>query len=277
MVRRLAIALAAVVAATAAAAFSNTPAEDPPNANVLVNGAFAAIAGANSEAAIALAFAPVQTPASFPAEIGPGTLAKAPATAPADTAPDAPAGPTVVITVDKSTQRMRVAVNGEQRWNWPVSTGRRGYATPRGTFRAFRMVRDHRSREWDNAPMPHSIFFTTRGHAIHGSFATGRLGSPASAGCVRLAPNNARQLFALVQQHGMSNTVVVIAGTEQAPVYARGGATSKSSRKAHARTPKSQAAPKAPPQRLAQQTAHRLPPSHQPLQVVPRGFAPPVH
>ena len=57
------------------------------------------------------------------------------------------------------------------------------------------MERDHYSKEWDDAPMPHSIFFTTRGHAIHGSFDTKRLGSPASHGCVRLAPANAKRLF----------------------------------------------------------------------------------
>jgi len=120
----------------------------------------------------------------------------------------------VVITVDKSTQRMTVVVDGVTRWNWPVSTGRRGHATPAGNFQAFRMEREHFSREWDDAPMPHSIFFTKRGHAIHGSLETRRLGSPASAGCIRLAPGNAAQLFALVEQRGVTNATVVITGEE---------------------------------------------------------------
>src|SRR5204862_6061249 len=98
---------------------------------------------------------------------------------------------TIVITVDKSSQQMSVAVDGAPRWQWPVSTGRRGYATPSGRFTAFRMEEDHYSKEWDDAPMPHSIFFTPEGHAIHGSFETKRLGSAASHGCVRLAPANA--------------------------------------------------------------------------------------
>ena len=76
----------------------------------------------------------------------------------------------VVISIDKSTQRMTVAVDGATRWTWPVSTGRRGHATPNGTLQAFRMEEDHYSKEWDDAPMPHSIFFTKRGHAIHGSY-----------------------------------------------------------------------------------------------------------
>jgi lipoprotein-anchoring transpeptidase ErfK/SrfK len=54
----------------------------------------------------------------------------------------------------------------------------------------------HFSKEWDDAPMPHSIFFTQRGHAIHGSYETPHLGTAASHGCVRLNPGNAAKLFA---------------------------------------------------------------------------------
>ena len=60
--------------------------------------------------------------------------------------------------------------------------------------------------------MPHSIFFTPAGHAIHGSNATRRLGSPASHGCIRIAPANAAKLFALVSAEGLSNTKVVVTG-----------------------------------------------------------------
>ncbi|MGH6771636.1 MAG: L,D-transpeptidase [Xanthobacteraceae bacterium] len=126
----------------------------------------------------------------------------------------------VLISVDKSTQRMTVSVDGAMRWTWPVSTGRRGRVTPAGSFQAFRMEEDHYSKEWDDAPMPHSIFFTKRGHAIHGSFDIKRLGSPASAGCVRLHPDNAKQLFALVKEQGVLNTTVVIAGQEPRPAPA---------------------------------------------------------
>jgi len=130
----------------------------------------------------------------------------------ASTAPAA-----VLINVDKTSQRMTVSVDGEQMYNWAVSTGRNGHDTPGGNFRAFRMEEDHYSKEWDDAPMPHSIFFTERGHAIHGSLETRRLGSPASAGCVRLAPNNAKVLFALVKEQGVLNTKVVIAGKAPSP------------------------------------------------------------
>ncbi len=65
----------------------------------------------------------------------------------------------VLITIDKASQRMTVAVDGATRWTWPVSTGRRGFVTPSGSYTEFRMEREHFSKEWDDAPMPHSIFF----------------------------------------------------------------------------------------------------------------------
>jgi hypothetical protein len=118
----------------------------------------------------------------------------------------------ILITVDKAAQQMTVVVDGELRWTWPVSTGLTKYDTPNGSYTTFRMERKHFSREWDDAPMPHSIFFTQNGHAIHGSYAIRRLGSAASHGCVRLAPRNAAQLFALVRKHGLANTQVMVQG-----------------------------------------------------------------
>lgn len=127
----------------------------------------------------------------------------------------------VTIQIDKTAQRMTVSVDGEPRWTWPVSTGRVGYSTPSGSYRAFRMEEDHYSKEWDDAPMPHSIFFTEQGHAIHGSYETKRIGSPASHGCVRLAPDNAAKLFALVKAEGVTNTKVVLTGSESLFVQRR--------------------------------------------------------
>jgi lipoprotein-anchoring transpeptidase ErfK/SrfK len=118
----------------------------------------------------------------------------------------------VVISISKPGQKMRVIVDGEEKYVWPVSTGARGYDTPSGKYRPFRMERDHFSKEWDDAPMPHSIFFTGEGHAIHGSPYTKSLGRRVSHGCVRLAPANAAKLFALVQKAGMRNTTVVVRG-----------------------------------------------------------------
>jgi hypothetical protein len=123
-----------------------------------------------------------------------------------------PAAANIIIEIDKSAQRMTVSQNGAQLYAWPVSTGQRGYDTPSGAYTPFRMEKDHFSREWDDAPMPHSIFFTARGHAIHGTEHTRNIGRPASHGCVRLEPGNARVLFGLVKQEGMANVRVVLSG-----------------------------------------------------------------
>jgi len=119
----------------------------------------------------------------------------------------------VDITVDKNSQMMTVAVDGVTRYRWPVSTGIPSRETPNGSFRAFRMEADHFSKEFDDAPMPHSIFFTKIGHAIHGTESEGRLGTPASHCCVRLSRANATTLYALVQEQGVLNTSVTLTGS----------------------------------------------------------------
>jgi L,D-transpeptidase catalytic domain len=121
----------------------------------------------------------------------------------------------VAITIDKNEQMMTVAVDGVERYHWPVSTGIPSRETPNGSFRTFRMEEDHYSKEFDDAPMPHSIFFTKIGHAIHGTDSEGRLGTPASHGCVRLSRANAAKLYALVEQEGVLNTTVTLTGSSQ--------------------------------------------------------------
>jgi hypothetical protein len=132
----------------------------------------------------------------------------------------------ILITVDKSTQRMSVQVDGVPRWNWRVSTGAAGYDTPSGTWRTFRMEASHFSKEFDDAPMPHSIFFTKKGHAIHGYLNTSHLGLPVSHGCVRLDPQNATALYALVKEQGVLNTTVIVTGHVSSDAIARRGAPS---------------------------------------------------
>jgi hypothetical protein len=124
----------------------------------------------------------------------------------------APASANIVVTIDKTTQRMAVSVDGTERYVWPVSTGRAGYDTPNGTFKPNRMDADHLSQEWDNAPMPHTIFFDLHGHAVHGFFDVKHLGLPVSHGCVRLSPDHAATLFDLVKAEGMKDTTVIVSG-----------------------------------------------------------------
>jgi L,D-transpeptidase-like protein len=121
----------------------------------------------------------------------------------------------VSITVDKNVQMMTVAVDGVERYQWPVSTGNPSHETPNGTFRTFRMEEDHYSKEFDDAPMPHSIFFTKIGHAMHGTDSEGHLGTPVSHGCVRLSRANATTLYALVEKEGVLNTTVTLTGSSQ--------------------------------------------------------------
>jgi hypothetical protein len=121
----------------------------------------------------------------------------------------------VDITVDKNNQTMTVSVDGVERYHWPVSTGIPSYETPNGSFRTFRMEEDHFSKEFDDAPMPHSIFFTKIGHAIHGTDSESKLGMPASHGCVRLSKANATTLYDLVKEQGVLNTTVTLTGSSQ--------------------------------------------------------------
>ena len=117
----------------------------------------------------------------------------------------------VLVHIDKSSQRMMVAVDGLLAHVWPVSTGRGGFGTPTGRFRPQRLARSWFSTRYYGSPMPHSIFFH-RGYAIHGTYHISRLGGPASHGCVRLHPGNAATLFALVSRAGLSNTSILITG-----------------------------------------------------------------
>jgi hypothetical protein len=123
-------------------------------------------------------------------------------------------GGKIVVSIDKTTQKMTVAVEGGQTYVWPVSTGMRGYSTPTGSFTATSMNEIWYSKEWDNAPMPHAVFFIRDGHAIHATYEVKNLGKPASHGCVRLSPQNAATLFELVKKSGLRNTQVVVSGTD---------------------------------------------------------------
>ncbi len=111
--------------------------------------------------------------------------------------------------IDISQQTMVVTHRGQVKYRWKVSTGRRGYYTPTGTYSPKWLSRHHRSRKYNNAPMPYAIFFRG-GYAVHGTDDLKRLGRPASHGCVRLDPKHAATLFSLVQREGFQNTRIII-------------------------------------------------------------------
>src|SRR5271155_4917212 len=119
-----------------------------------------------------------------------------------------PAAASVIVHIDRSTQRMSVVVDGVPRYNWRISTARAGYITPPGNYHPEMLARRWFSKRYYNSPMPHSIFFY-RGYAIHGTYEISRLGGPASHGCVRLDPGNAAILFGLVEREGTGRTTIV--------------------------------------------------------------------
>lgn len=115
----------------------------------------------------------------------------------------------VQVRVSLSGQSMNVNVGGAHYASWPISTGKQGYGTPAGTYRPQSMNTMHYSRRYNMTPMPHSIFFY-HGFAIHGTSQVRNLGRPASHGCIRLSPQNARTLYSLVSRYGMRNTSITI-------------------------------------------------------------------
>ena len=123
--------------------------------------------------------------------------------------PEEPSAPAVVARVDLSDQVMTVYVNERLSYQFKVSTGRRGYGTPTGQWNAAWLSPRHRSKKYNNAPMPWSVFFH-RGYAVHGTTEVRRLGRPASHGCIRLHPDNAKIFYSLVKENGKENTLVSI-------------------------------------------------------------------
>ncbi|PYE27047.1 L,D-transpeptidase-like protein [Rhizobium sp. PP-WC-2G-219] len=124
--------------------------------------------------------------------------------------PDTASAATLVARISLASQTMTVSENGIVLHQWQVSTARRGYVTPQGSWSAKWLSRDHRSRKYNDAPMPFAVFFNG-GYAVHATFDLKRLGRPASHGCVRLHPRNAAAFFSLASQAGLRNTRIVIA------------------------------------------------------------------
>ena len=115
----------------------------------------------------------------------------------------------LVAKVSLSNQTMTVIQGGKVRYLWPVSTARDGKVTPTGSWTAKRLKRHHWSSLYGRAPMPYSIFYSGN-FAVHGTNSVSKLGSPASAGCVRLSKGNAATLFNMAKRAGLKNTLVVV-------------------------------------------------------------------
>ena len=112
----------------------------------------------------------------------------------------------VEVKVDIAAQRMTVTAPDGEVYDWKISSGRTGFRSPNGVYRPTRLEKNWYSRKYGGA-MPHAVFFRG-GYAIHGTAEVGRLGRPASHGCVRLETSNARALYHLVQEHGSGNVSI---------------------------------------------------------------------
>lgn len=133
--------------------------------------------------------------------------------APAEQAKAKPLPPSLIARINLTSQTMTVQAAGKTLHTWKVSTGAPGYATPPGKFRPGWMAKIWHSRQYDDAPMPNSVFFN-RGIAVHATTSIGNLGRAASHGCVRLAPANAEKFYNLVSRHGMARTQIVVHGAQ---------------------------------------------------------------
>ncbi len=120
---------------------------------------------------------------------------------------------TLFARINLTTQTMVVQAGGKTIHTWKVSTGAPGYSTPAGSFKPSWMAQMWHSRQYDDAPMPYSVFFNG-GIAVHGTMNPGSLGSPRSHGCVRLATSNAATFFKLVNRHGMAQTRIIVHGKQ---------------------------------------------------------------
>ncbi|MGE0769210.1 MAG: L,D-transpeptidase [Hyphomicrobiaceae bacterium] len=147
-------------------------------------------------------------PERAPSQVSSGVSPKRPAATKA-------LAPSLVVKINLSSQSMTLHYDGATREAWKISSGREGYATPRGVFRPQWASKMWYSRKYDDAPMPHSVFFVG-GVAVHGTQATRMLGAPASHGCVRLAPANAARFYALVHKHGYARTRIEVFGSAPA-------------------------------------------------------------
>ncbi|CAB0548165.1 murein L,D-transpeptidase [Corynebacterium diphtheriae] len=129
-------------------------------------------------------------------------LPLAPAPAPAPAAPGFDRGtcpPAAKACVDLAQQRAWLQNNGQVVYGAvPISSGRPGWETPPGVFHVNRKVKDEISREFGNAPMPYSVYFTNNGIAFHQD-------SPnvMSHGCIHLWRNDAIRFFDTLQYGDM--------------------------------------------------------------------------
>lgn len=106
------------------------------------------------------------------------------------------------IDINLAKQNLSMFENGEILGTYKVSTGKRGMATPTGTFKVMSKTGRAYSKKY-NLFMPFWMQFTGAGHGIHelpewkSGYKEGanHLGTPVSHGCVRLGVGPAKTVY----------------------------------------------------------------------------------
>ncbi|MEU0789592.1 L,D-transpeptidase [Amycolatopsis sp. NPDC005961] len=202
MKRLLAGAAALATAFVLAACSGGGTAPSGPNAG---GGAVAAGAGGGAPTTSSTTAAPTTTtsakpvpapsttkpaPTSTTAKPKPKPKPAAPASDPGVPCAAAAAASGTAACVDISAHKAWILQGGKVVYgSVPMLPGRKGYATPTGTFHVLSKEKVHLSKEFDNAPMPNSVFFYP-GDAFH----TGSL-SVYSHGCIHLSAGASLKFF----------------------------------------------------------------------------------
>lgn len=114
-----------------------------------------------------------------------------------------PGGGEVWVDVNLSTQYMTIYQGNNVLLELYVSTGTPGWETPTGTFYINRMLVSDTmvgavaGESWYVPDVPHAMYFTDQGHAIHGTYWHNNFGVPMSHGCVNMPEWAAEYLYSI--------------------------------------------------------------------------------
>ena len=123
------------------------------------------------------------------------------------------------LVADLSLNELHMIDGDKEVFVYPISPGTKSYPTPAGNYRIRRLVWNPRwtpppNSAWARKYKPQApgspgnpmkvvkIFFREPDYYIHGTAETGRLGSPASHGCLRMDPEHIAEVARYVMEHG---------------------------------------------------------------------------
>ena len=123
------------------------------------------------------------------------------------------------LVADLSDKRLKMFEADTLVWQYPISDGKDGYATPRGNYSVRHMIWNPRwtpppNSEWAKKYTPKppghpanpmrvvKIFFREPDYYIHGTYETGKLGNAASHGCLRMDPDHVAEVARYMMVHG---------------------------------------------------------------------------